>query len=38
MEGEIREVLEQVGRFKVEVTIFGRPVAVELEYFQVEQA
>jgi len=38
MEGEIKEVLEAVGRVRVELTIFGRPVPVELEYYQVEQA
>jgi len=38
MEGEIKEVLEKVGHLKVQIEIFGRPVSVELEYFQVEQA
>ena len=38
MEGEVKEILEAVGRVKVELTIFGRPVPVELEYYQVEQA
>ena len=37
MEGEVKEILEaeEQGR-QVELTIFGRPVAVELEYWQVE--
>jgi transcription termination/antitermination protein NusG len=38
MEGEVKEIMEQVGKVKVELTIFGRPVKVELEYFQIEQA
>jgi transcriptional antiterminator NusG len=38
MEGEVKEILEAVGRVRVELTIFGRPVPVELEYYQVEQA
>jgi transcriptional antiterminator NusG len=38
MEGEVREILEAVGHLRVELTIFGRPVPVELEYYQVEQA
>jgi transcriptional antiterminator NusG len=37
MEGEVKEILEAVGRVRVELTIFGRPVPVELEYYQVEQ-
>ncbi|MSR31227.1 MAG: transcription termination/antitermination factor NusG [Gemmataceae bacterium] len=36
MEGEVKEILEALGRVKVELTIFGRPVPVELEYWQVE--
>jgi transcriptional antiterminator NusG len=38
MEGETKEVMEAVGHVKVELTIFGRPVPVELEYWQVEEA
>jgi transcriptional antiterminator NusG len=37
MEGEVKEVLEAKNSVKVELTIFGRPVSVELEYWQVEQ-
>ncbi len=37
MEGEIKEIIEAKGLVKVELTIFGRPVPVELEYWQVEQ-
>lgn len=36
MEGEVKELLESLGRVRVELTIFGRPVPVELEYWQVE--
>jgi transcriptional antiterminator NusG len=38
MEGEVKEILEAVGKLRVELTIFGRPVKVELEYYQVELA
>jgi transcriptional antiterminator NusG len=38
MEGEVKEVLEAKGTLRVELTIFGRPVAVELEYWQVDYA
>jgi transcriptional antiterminator NusG len=38
MEGEVKEILEAVGKLRVELTIFGRPVPVELDYYQVEQA
>ena len=38
MEGEVREVLEAKGTVRVELTIFGRPVPVELEYWQVDFA
>jgi transcriptional antiterminator NusG len=37
MEGEIKDLLEAKGAVRVELTIFGRPVPVELEYWQVEQ-
>lgn len=36
MEGEVKELIEAKGQVKVELTIFGRPVPVELEYWQVE--
>jgi transcriptional antiterminator NusG len=36
MEGEVKELLENKGCVRVELTIFGRPVPVELEYWQVE--
>jgi transcriptional antiterminator NusG len=36
MDGEVKELLESKGAVKVELTIFGRPVPVELEYWQVE--
>jgi transcriptional antiterminator NusG len=38
MEGEVKELHEAKGSVSVELTIFGRPVPVELEYWQVEQA
>ena len=38
MEGEVKELHEQKGSVSVELTIFGRPVQVEFEYWQVEQA
>jgi transcription antitermination factor NusG len=38
MEGIIKQTLEAVAKVQVEVTIFGRPVAVELDYYQVEEA
>ncbi len=37
MEGSVKQILESVGRVQVEVTIFGRPTAVDLEYYQVER-
>jgi transcriptional antiterminator NusG len=36
MEGEVKEILEAKGLVRVELTIFGRPVPVELEYWQVD--
>ena len=36
MEGEVKELLEAKGSVRVELTIFGRPVPVELEYWQVD--
>lgn len=38
MEGEVKELLEAKGLVRVVLTIFGRPVDVELEYWQVEQS
>jgi transcriptional antiterminator NusG len=38
MEGSVKQILEKVAKVQVELTIFGRPVTVELEYYQVEQA
>jgi len=38
MEGEVQEVLEGKGALRVQLTIFGRPVPVELEYWQVDYA
>jgi transcriptional antiterminator NusG len=37
MEGEVKQILEAVSKVSVGVTIFGREVPVELEYWQVEQ-
>jgi transcriptional antiterminator NusG len=36
MEGEVKELIEARNLVRVELTIFGRPVPVELEYWQVE--
>jgi transcriptional antiterminator NusG len=36
MEGEVKDLVEAKNLVKVELTIFGRPVPVELEYWQVE--
>jgi transcriptional antiterminator NusG len=38
MEGVVKTVLEAKGAVTVELTIFGRPVPVELEYWQVDFA
>jgi transcriptional antiterminator NusG len=38
MEGEVKDILEAKGLVRVEITIFGRPVPVELEYWQVDHA
>jgi len=37
MEGEVKEVLEAKHMVRVELTIFGRPVPVELEYWAVDR-
>ena len=36
MEGVVKQLLEAKGSVVVELTIFGRPVPVELEYWQVD--
>ena len=36
MEGEVKEILEAKNQVRVELIIFGRPVPVDLEYWQVE--
>jgi uncharacterized protein (TIGR02996 family) len=36
LEGKVREILEAPNLVRVELTLFGRPVPVELEYWQVE--
>jgi transcriptional antiterminator NusG len=38
MEGDVREILEEKGQVKLELPILGRPIAVELEFWQVEPA
>ncbi len=38
MEGVVKTILEAKGAVVVELTIFGRPVPVELEYWQVDFA
>ena len=38
MEGEVKEIVEAKNQVKVELTIFGRPMTAELEYWQVEKA
>ena len=37
MEGEVKEIVEAKNQVRVEVTIFGRPVTVDLEIWQVEE-
>ncbi len=37
MEGEIKEILEGKDKVRVELTIWGRPVPVELEFWAVEK-
>jgi transcriptional antiterminator NusG len=38
MEGSVKDILEHKGAVVVVLTIFGRPVDVELEYWQVDEA
>jgi transcriptional antiterminator NusG len=38
MPGVVKEVFDTLERVKLEITIFGRPVPVELDYWQVERA
>jgi len=38
MDGEVKEVVEAKAALRIELTIFGRPVLVELEYWQVDYA
>ncbi|HZT80088.1 MAG TPA: transcription termination/antitermination NusG family protein, partial [Gemmataceae bacterium] len=37
MEGEVKDIVEAKNLVRVELTIFGRPVSVEMEYWQVER-
>lgn len=37
MEGEVKELLEAKDKVRIELTIFGRSVPVELEYWDVER-
>jgi transcriptional antiterminator NusG len=37
MEGTVKHILESVSKVQVTLSIFGRPVDVDLEYYQVEQ-
>ena len=37
MDGNVKQILEAVSKVQVELSIFGRPVAVDFEYYQVEQ-
>ncbi len=37
MEGEVKEIIEAKNQLSVELTVFGRPMKVELEYWQVER-
>lgn len=37
MDGEVKEILEAKNAVQVELMIFGRPVKVEMEYWQVER-
>ena len=37
MDGTVKQILEAVMKVQVELAIFGRPVNVDFEYYQVEQ-
>jgi transcription termination/antitermination protein NusG len=37
MDGNVKQILEAVSKVQVELAIFGRPVNVDFEYYQVEQ-
>jgi len=37
MDGTVKQILEAVSKVQVELAIFGRPVNVDFEYYQVEQ-
>lgn len=37
MEGDVKDILEDKNQAKVEVSIFGRPVIIDVEYWQVER-
>jgi transcriptional antiterminator NusG len=37
MEGVVKQIHEATNKVQVEVTIFGRPVGVELDHYQVEE-
>lgn len=37
MDGVVKKIKEHESKVEVELTIFGRPVSVDLEYYQVEQ-
>lgn len=37
MEGDVKEIVEAKNQVVVELTVFGRPMKVELEYWQVER-
>ena len=37
MEGEVKEINQEKGLVKLQVSIFGRPVDVDLEFWQVEK-
>jgi transcriptional antiterminator NusG len=36
MEGEVKDLMEAKGQVRIELTLWGRPVTHELEYWQVE--
>ncbi len=38
MEGEVSEILEAKGLVRVMIQVFGRPVPVELEYWQIDHS